>query len=448
MDNSTLDLTSEISTGVRSLFYAVPPVESSFKSIDEVPKYVDKAVPYFFVAIFMEAFIQLIRGRKDLIFRWNDAFSSLSAGVASQVPLLMVRNIEASAYIYVFEHYRIAELPWDSWVTWLLCMLGVDLGYYWVHRMAHEMNFMWAAHQVHHSSEDYNLNTALRQAVLQRYTSWVFYLPMALFIPPSQFLVHIQFNLLYQFWIHTNVVGKLGPLEWILNTASHHRVHHGRNRYCIDKNYAGVLIIWDRIFGTFVEEKDDEGISYGLVHPINSWDIFYIQLCHWQYMISTAMKTSGLGNKISIFLKGPGWAPGKPRLGYLEDIPDIQAPQPRYEKDLSLAMTFYVWTHFFIALMAQNFTALNRESLGSVHTLCSILFIMWTLTNIGFFYENKSHAGLSEFLRCATFLVADYFYCNTASCPQSLYIMRIIFFFSSLLSLYHIFNKPSAKKID
>ncbi|XP_077866610.1 alkylglycerol monooxygenase-like [Saccoglossus kowalevskii] len=145
-----------------------------------------------------------------------------------------------------------------------------------------EVNFMWAAHQVHHSSEDYNLGTAIRQSIFQRHTAWIFYLPMALFVSPPTAYVHIQFVTLYQFWIHTEFVGSLGPVEYILNTPSHHRVHHGRNPYCIDKNYGGTLIIWDRLFGTFAPER--ERVVYGLVHPIASWNPFYIQFCHLMHM--------------------------------------------------------------------------------------------------------------------------------------------------------------------
>ncbi len=141
-----------------------------------------------------------------------------------------------------------------------------------------EVNLFWSTHQTHHSSEYYNLSTALRQGVLQAYFSWIFYLPLALLIPPQICLIHSQMNLLYQFWIHTNVISNLGPFEYILNTPSHHRVHHGRNPYCIDKNYGGVLIIWDRLFGTFAAERENEEVAYGLVHPINTFDPLEIQV--------------------------------------------------------------------------------------------------------------------------------------------------------------------------
>lgn len=176
---------------------------------------------------------------------------------------MLMRGTMLSAYLYIYANWRIYELPWDSLMTWIVTAILVDFAYYWVHRAAHELNILWAAHQVcifwnfpveilvlkkiillnnksykinfhnlkvHHSSEDYNMTTALRQSLMQGFGSMPFYLPLAFFIPPTQTIVHQQFNLIYQFWIHTEVVDNIGPLEYILNTASHHRVHHGSNR--------------------------------------------------------------------------------------------------------------------------------------------------------------------------------------------------------------------------
>ncbi|KAM4791067.1 alkylglycerol monooxygenase isoform 3-T3 [Cyanocitta cristata] len=260
---------------LRALFYALLPGESSFRTVEEVPNYVDKSIPFFITFIGLEFAVSWIQKRK-LPGRINDGITSLSLGILSRLPDVLFRSIDLISYIYIWNNYRLLELPWDSPWTWYLTLLGVDFAYYCFHRISHEVNILWAAHQVHHSSEDYNLFTALRQSVLQKYTSWMFNLPMALFIPPSVFAVHLQFNLLYQFWIHTEVITKLGPLEWILNTPSHHRVHHGRNPYCIDKNYGGTLIIWDRIFGTF--EAEDEKVVYGLTHPVNSFDPIMLQM--------------------------------------------------------------------------------------------------------------------------------------------------------------------------
>jgi alkylglycerol monooxygenase len=130
-------------------------------------------------------------------------------------------------------------------------------------------------------------------------------------------------NLIYQFWIHTEVVDSIGPLEYILNTPSHHRVHHGRNPYCIDKNYAGVLIIWDRIFGTFEAEKKDEELAYGLVHPLTTYDPIYIQIFNYRYILKRFWQIKGFKNKLSVLFKGPGWQPGTGRLGNSEDLPKV-----------------------------------------------------------------------------------------------------------------------------
>lgn len=149
--------------------------------------------------------------------------------------------------------------------------------------------------KVHHSSEEYNLSTALRQGFVQSLISWIFYLPFAFFFPVPLFSFHKQFNTLYQFWIHTRAIGKLGPLEWILNTPSHHRVHHGKNPKYIDKNYGGTLIIFDRIFGTF--EPEQEEVVYGITHKINTWDPIWHQIHQWYEIWEACKKTKGFWNK-------------------------------------------------------------------------------------------------------------------------------------------------------
>uniref|UniRef100_A0A8C4Z212 Transmembrane protein 195 n=1 Tax=Gadus morhua TaxID=8049 RepID=A0A8C4Z212_GADMO len=276
------------------------------------------ASPFFITLILLELVVGWIKMGKP-IASISDGITSIFAGIISRLPSLFMRGLELTTYIFVWNHFRMVVLPWDSPWTWWLAFLAVDFGYYWVHRSSHEVSFMWAAHQVHHSSEYYNLSTALRQSLVHHFLSWVFYLPMALAVPPSVFAVHIEFNLLYQFWIHTEVIKDLGPLEWILNTPSHHRVHHGRNLYCIDKNYGGVLIVWDRLFGTFTPEKDK--VVYGLVFPIKTYESLNIQFHYYRYLWRKASRFNTLSEKLSTFSNGPSWKPGKPRLGDHEQVP-------------------------------------------------------------------------------------------------------------------------------
>ncbi|KAG1952260.1 alkylglycerol monooxygenase [Pimephales promelas] len=337
----------------------------------------------------------------------NDFITSLSAGMMSRLPQLMMRSLEVSAYIYVWNNFRLLELPWDSAWTWWLAFLGVDMGYYWFHRFVHELNFLWAAHQVHHSSEYYNLSTALRQSVTQQFSSWVFYLPLALMVPPSVFAVHIQFNLLYQFWIHTELVKDLGPLEWILNTPSHHRVHHGRNPYCIDKNYAGILIIWDRMFGTFTPESDK--VVYGLTHPINTFEVWSVEFLYYPYLWQRFWEAEGISNKLSVIFKGPGWTPGKPRLGDIADIPQITGEERPYDPAWSSSMQAYVFIQFILLLDVYNNLLMDQTMLSEMTVLLLTAYVLLSLTCLGFLIDQRANAVELETMRCVLIMVLHRF---------------------------------------
>eukprot|EP00462_Mataza_sp_D1_P018595 CAMPEP_0175139806 /NCGR_PEP_ID=MMETSP0087-20121206/11119_1 /TAXON_ID=136419 /ORGANISM="Unknown Unknown, Strain D1" /LENGTH=366 /DNA_ID=CAMNT_0016422881 /DNA_START=334 /DNA_END=1434 /DNA_ORIENTATION=- len=186
----------------------------------------------------------------------------------------------------------------DSWVQWVALFLATDCAYYWFHRMAHEWHWMWSAHSVHHSGEFYNFALALRQGALQSASSSLFYLPLALFFSPPVALAHRELNTLYQFWIHNSVVGHLGPLEHIFNTASHHRVHHRPPGNC---NYAGVLIVWDRMFGTFQAETQRLDL-FGLAKSYETWDPVWANVEHAARMVRNSPRRAGVCSSVSLFL--------------------------------------------------------------------------------------------------------------------------------------------------
>ncbi|XP_047499114.1 alkylglycerol monooxygenase-like [Penaeus chinensis] len=171
-----------------------------------------------------------------------------------------------------------------------------------------KINFLWAVHQIHHSSEDFTLSTALRLSVFQRLVHFGFYQPLALLgIPKTSVLVHMGFNYLFQFWVHTEVIRKLGPIEWVFCTPSSHRVHHGANKWCLDKNYGSLLIIWDRIFGTFQEEKEDEEIVYGLVEQPQSMNSVWHEVGHWRSEVEERSLEVGGGREVT---DGRRWTRG------------------------------------------------------------------------------------------------------------------------------------------
>ncbi|XP_071402630.1 alkylglycerol monooxygenase [Centroberyx affinis] len=391
-----------VSRGVRALFYMVSPNESSFQQVEDVPQYVQQATPFFMGLMVLELVVALLK-KGAPVFTISDGLTSVSAGMVSRLPGLLMRGCELTSYIYVWERFRLVELPWDSAWTWWLAFLGVDFCYYWVHRFAHEVAVLWAAHQVHHSSEYYNLTTALRQSLTQQFTSWIFYLPMALALPPSVFAVHIQFNLLYQFWIHTELIRDLGPLEWVLNTPSHHRVHHGRNVYCIDKNYGGALIIWDRLFGTFAAETDK--VIYGLVYPIRTFETLHIQLHYYRYLWKASKRFQKISEKLSTFFKGPSWRPGTPRLGDHSKTPRVTGQELPHDPSWPLPLKVYVVIQFLLVLWIYHDVFESKTMLSQLTVLAMIGYILLTLTALGFIIDQRPKAAFFEMLRCVVMVM-------------------------------------------
>ena len=229
------------------------------------------AIPVFMASILLE--IVIARWKRVPTYDIPDALTSLHFGTLSQTIGAFVKVLGFGLYVAVYERWHAVELPTDAWWVWVAALVVYDFIYYWIHRFGHEVNCLWAAHQVHHSSEYYNLSTALRQSSTGAVVGWPFYLVMAVAgVPPLVFGVVALIDLLYQYWVHTELVRKLGWFDRVFVSPSNHRVHHGQNDYCIDRNYGGILVIWDRLFGSFAEERDDEKIAYGIRKPLASYN--------------------------------------------------------------------------------------------------------------------------------------------------------------------------------
>ncbi|XP_035528287.1 alkylglycerol monooxygenase [Morone saxatilis] len=419
-----------LSAGVRAMFFMLTPNESAFEKVEDVPQYVQQATPFFVGLMVLELVVGVLKTGGSVV-PLGDGLTSISAGMISRLPLLVMRGCELTAYMYVWDRYRLVELPWDSAWTWWFSFLGVDFCYYWVHRFAHEVSILWAAHQVHHSSEYYNLTTALRQSLTQQFTSWIFYLPLALVAPPAIFAVHIQLNLLYQFWIHTELIRDLGPLEWVFNTPKHHRVHHGRNLYCIDKNYGGILIIWDRLFGTFALESDK--VVYGLVFPINTFEILYVQLHYYLYLWRRSNTYKTISNKLSTFVKGPSWKPGKSRLGDHKDNPKVTGQEVPHSPSWSLPLQVYVVIHFLLVLWTYHDLFEKKMMLSQLTVLGMTVYILLTLTALGYIIDQRPTAAVLETLRCVVMVTMQRYSYMTPLLPSLAVAMEA---FVSLSLLY------------
>lgn len=235
----------------------------------------------------------------------RDTAASLAMGAGS-----VVLGLGADALLAMSAQGLLALAPWQvpsTWWGWALAILAVDLAFYWCHRAHHEVRMLWAAHVNHHSSKHFNLSTALRQSWTEPYTSIPFLAPLALLgFSPAQISGAFAINLLYQFLTHTEAIGRLGPLERVLNTPSHHRVHHGSNVRYLDRNYAGILIVWDRLFGTF--EAEGERVRYGLVHDIDTFNPLRIASHEWAALLRDVWQRPR--HALELAARPPGWRPG------------------------------------------------------------------------------------------------------------------------------------------
>nr|CAH7728478.1 unnamed protein product [Callosobruchus chinensis] len=383
--------------GIGRMFYIVDPSETTFRDASDVPSFYRDAWPYFLLFMLIENILLLIENRP--LYRLNDTITSLSHGLIEHSGKLLFRTAESYVYFYLYQNYSLINLPWNRPITWYLAAIGVDFCYYWVHRACHEVHILWAQHQVHHSSEEFNLAVGLRQSILQGWCGFMFYLPLAFFIPPAHFITHQQFNLLYQFWIHTKTIKTLGPLEYIFNTPQHHRVHHGSNIYCLDKNYGGVLIIWDRIFGTFAEEKGGEEIVYGLVYNQPSFNPLHLQTFYTEYVIERFNSMTTWSHKLAAIFYGPSWQPGKPRLGLEEDKVKV-VPRPAYDVKIPLWCNIYLLIHFSIVVYGFHLLAVHHVGLSPLTILAFVIYIIGSLTTIGMLFDNKPNACVFELCRC------------------------------------------------
>ena len=271
------------------------------------PPVVVYAIPAFVALMLIEIVAVRATGRGR--YEARDTATSLSMGIGNQAIGLVTRGGIALLFGWVYEH-RLFEIGREWW-AFVLCFVAEDFAYYWFHRLAHERRWMWAAHVNHHSSRRYNLSTALRQTWTSALAlSFIFTLPLAwIGFEPAMIFLASGCSLIYQFWIHTELIDRLGPLEAVLNTPSHHRVHHAANPRYLDANYGGVLIVWDRLFGTFVAEVREEPPRYGLVKDITTYNPLRVAFHEWAAIARDLRGARSLREVLGYTWGRPGWRP-------------------------------------------------------------------------------------------------------------------------------------------
>ena len=273
--------------------------------IPEFPNLIHYAIPFFIATVIIEVILTVKVKTKD--YQYKDAATSIAMGLGNVAIGLVSKAMILSIFYLIYNSFHLFEIPFVWW-SYILILFAEDATYYWFHRISHENRFFWASHIVHHSSQKYNLSTALRQTWTGGFTSFVFWIPLVLIgFHPIIILFQMSISLLYQYWIHTELIDKLPKwFEFIFNTPSHHRVHHATNPQYLDRNHAGIFIIWDRIFGTF--EPEVEKPVYGLTTNIDTFNPLKVAFLEWFGLFKDVLtsKTSFI-NRFKYFLKPPGW---------------------------------------------------------------------------------------------------------------------------------------------
>ena len=358
-------------------------------------KLIVASIPLFFILIGIELLASRVLHRS--VYAFADTLADLGCGIIEQLFSALVKTALFAAYLWIYANGRLFELSETSWLVFGATFIAVDFFYYWFHRTSHEIGALWAAHSVHHQSEEYNLAVALRQGSFQGLFSWAFYLPLALVgVPPEVFITCSALNTLYQFWIHTRLIGKLGPVEWIFNTPSHHRVHHARNPRYIDRNHAGVLIIWDRMFGTFVEEQDEP--VYGVVKPLRSVNPLWANFATWKDLFAVAARAPSFTDRGRVFLAAPGWRPAE--LGGPHIPPEVSRPKDAPEPvPVSRGLGAWVFANFVLMLLLAA-AALRRYAALDLPTFCGIAAVVTlSLVVLSGLLERKAWARPAEGVR-------------------------------------------------
>ncbi|HEY1332710.1 MAG TPA: sterol desaturase family protein [Myxococcaceae bacterium] len=357
------------------------------------------AVPVFFVLIGLELLVA--RARRRRVYRFTDSFADLGCGVAQRVVLLLFEVALLGVYELLYQHGRLWTFAPDSAWPWVIAIVGVDLGYYWWHRLSHEVNVLWAVHVVHHQSEDYNLAVALRQAVLSPITVLPFYLPLAVLgVPLFPFFIVNALSTLYQFWIHTELVGRMGVLEQVINTPSLHRVHHGVNPEYLDKNYAATFICWDQLFGTL--RREEAPVVYGVSHPLRSFDPVWAQVQPLWALWRAMRRAPSTREAIRYMLASPAYHPDW--LGPIELRRGVDPEAlPKYDVQPARAVVRYVFVQLAVVIVAAFALLTWHKALSPAALATAVAWVLVSLVAGAALLEGRPWAKGLEAARVAAF---------------------------------------------
>ena len=386
------------------------------------------SIPAFFILIGVELIIAKMR--KSQLYRLNDAIANLNCGITQQVLGIFFKVFTVGIYAFIYQHFRIVQHMPITWYTWLILLVGVDFFYYWFHRLSHEIAVLWGTHVVHHQSEEYNLSVALRQSAIQTFGSLWFYLPLAwIGFDPVTFVTIASIQTVYQFWIHTRLINKMPAwFEFVFNTPSHHRVHHGVDPKYIDRNHGGTFIIFDRMFGTF--QAEEEEVHYGVTKPLNSWNAIYSNFDYYKDLGNVLKQTKSAKDFMLVLVKEPGWQPEY--LGGPIEPKEVRPDRQLYDVHTTSRMHIYIFVQFILLLGITSAFLFGLEKFDVAQQILLTALIVLTTINMSGLFENKKWATYLEYLRLLAFLPIGYFFLGDQH-----FTFLIILLIFTILSVVH-----------
>jgi alkylglycerol monooxygenase len=356
------------------------------------------AMPLFLLLVLFEKWYGWRKGNDTV--RTMDMISSLSSGVTNSTKDVLGLSIAIISYSWMVENLTIYQVQ-SSWLLYVIAFLALDFAGYWVHRLAHTVNFFWNNHIVHHSSEEFNLACALRQSISVYFRIYAFLLiPAALFGVPQQVIAVVApLHLFAQFWYHTQHINKMGWLEYIIVTPAHHRVHHAINPEYLDKNYGQIFIFWDRMFGTFQEESPAIPAVYGVTRPVRTWNPIKINFMHLWLLMQDAWHTQSWKDKLRVWLMPLGWRPADVVEKYpvykIEDVYHFE----KYDTPAPKGMIIYLWIQLFCLLLIVSYLFGNVASIGLTNMMYYGLFIFAQVYALTEFMDRNPRALIYEIVK-------------------------------------------------
>ena len=394
------------------------------------------AMPLFLLLVLFEKWYGWRKGNDTV--RTMDMISSLSSGVTNSTKDVLGLSIAIISYSWMVENLTIYQVQ-SSWLLYVIAFLALDFAGYWVHRLAHTVNFFWNNHIVHHSSEEFNLACALRQSISVYFRIYAFLLiPAALFGVPQQVIAVVApLHLFAQFWYHTQHINKMGWLEYIIVTPAHHRVHHAINPEYLDKNYGQIFIFWDRMFGTFQEESPAIPAVYGVTRPVRTWNPIKINFMHLWLLMQDAWHTQSWKDKLRVWLMPLGWRPADVIEKYpvykIEDVYHFE----KYDTPAPKGMIIYLWLQLFCLLLIVSYLFGNVASIGLTNMMYYGLFIFAQVYALTEFMDRNPRAlvyeivknmicvggilyyggwfGLQNYFGASSYILMGYFFVSTAT---------------------------------